>query len=70
MMALDVTEICERMAGGRPIAPAHQVAGNRLRMAASIQLRMDQEWLARMPGRQRRSFQRMCGRLQRRYGYV
>jgi hypothetical protein len=58
------------MAGGRPIAPAHQVAGNRLRMAASIWLRMDQEWLARMPGRQRRSFQRMCGRLQRRYGYV
>lgn len=66
---VDLKLLARALASGSTLRPDHQVAGNRLRMSAEVRLRLDHEWTTRMPPRQTRTFQLMCGHLLRRYGY-
>jgi hypothetical protein len=49
--------------------PAHQVAGNRLRMQKEIRVKSDDSWQKEMPERKRKLLTRACGFLLKRYGY-
>lgn len=51
------------------ISPGHQLAGNRLRMNASISLSKDESWRSQMPARQQVLFWRLSSWLLKRYGY-
>ena len=49
--------------------PAHQVAGNRLRMQKAIRIRSDDSWQKEMPEGKQKLLTRACGFLLARYGY-
>jgi hypothetical protein len=65
----DLAPLAQALAAGATLRPDHQVAGNRLRMTSELSLRLDHEWIERMPQRQTRAFQLISGGLLRRYGY-
>lgn len=67
---LDLHQIGSSLKDGEPVGPGHQVAGNRLRMNGSVALSKDESWRARMPAGQQVSFERLCGWMLRRYGYL
>ena len=67
---LDFGEVGEKLQRGEPICPSHQIAGNRLRMNASISLAKDESWRSMMPPGQQVSFRRLGGWMLRRYGYL
>jgi hypothetical protein len=69
MVGLDLTDIALKLRDGAPIQPAHQIAGNRLRMNKSIRLVRDEAWRTQMPERERAAFDWLGGWLLRRYGY-
>ncbi|WP_172402085.1 sulfotransferase family protein [Ensifer aridi] len=69
-LELDLSHIGSSLQDGHPIAPGHQVAGNRLRMDASIALNKDESWRTRMPAEQQVSFERLGGWMLKRYGYL
>ncbi|WEX75396.1 sulfotransferase [Sinorhizobium numidicum] len=69
-LELDLSQIGSSLQNGEPMGPGHQVAGNRLRMKPSIALTKDESWRTRMPAGQQVSFQRLCGWMLRRYGYL
>ena len=69
MTGLDLTSIGRRLEAGDPIYPAHQIAGNRLRMNRSIRLAQEETWRSKMPAETRTVFNGMSGWLLRRYGY-
>jgi hypothetical protein len=54
---------------GGPMAPQHQVAGSRHRMAKSIIITKDENWKSRMPRYKQILFALVCAPLFRRYGY-
>lgn len=66
---LDLSEAGATLQSGQSINPRHQLAGNKLRMNASILLSKDEAWRTQMPDRQQISFWRMSSWLLRRYGY-
>lgn len=55
---------------GMSLQPEHQMAGNRLRMNATIEVSPDVKWKAQMPRRTRALFTSLCACLLRRYGYL
>jgi hypothetical protein len=55
---------------GVSLEPGHQMAGNRLRMNATIDVSPDLKWKSQMPGRQQALFTWVCALLLRRYGYL
>ncbi|MBB4186326.1 hypothetical protein GGE07_002985 [Sinorhizobium terangae] len=69
-LELDLSQIGSTLQSGGSMGPGHQVAGNRLRMNASIALNKDETWRTRMPSGQQASFQRLGGWMLRRYGYL
>ncbi|ABR63371.1 sulfotransferase [Sinorhizobium medicae] len=69
-LELDLGPVGASLQKGEVMATGHQVAGNRLRMNASIALNKDEAWRTRMPARQQISFQRLGGWMLRRYGYL
>ncbi|WHS91423.1 sulfotransferase (plasmid) [Sinorhizobium kummerowiae] len=69
-LELDLSQVGTSLQNGEAMGPGHQVAGNRLRMNASIALNKDETWRTRMPARQQVSFQRLGGWMLRRYGYL
>lgn len=69
MIGLDLAGIGRRLEAGEPIHPAHQIAGNRLRMNKSIRLAHEEAWRSKMPAETRTAFNGMGGWLLRRYGY-
>ncbi|PDT43630.1 MULTISPECIES: sulfotransferase family protein [Sinorhizobium] len=69
-LELDLQQIGSSLRNGEPVGPGHQVAGNRLRMNGSVALTRDESWRARMPAGQQLSFERLCGWMLRRYGYL
>lgn len=69
MTGVDLTEIGCRLQAGEPIQPAHQIAGNRLRMNKSIRLAHEENWRSKMPAGMQTAFNGMSGWLLRRYGY-
>ena len=70
MIDLDLADIAQKLRGGEPIEPSHQIAGNRLRMNKSIRLVRDEAWRTQMPATERAAFDRLGGWLLRRYGYA
>jgi hypothetical protein len=70
MIGLDLSDIALKLRDGEPIQPAHQIAGNRLRMNKSIRLASDETWRTQLPARERAAFDRLGGWLLRRYGYA
>lgn len=70
MTGIDLAEIAKGLQSGEPIKPAHQIAGNRLRMNKSIRLVGDEAWRTQMPAKERAVFDRLGGWLLQRYGYV
>lgn len=69
-LELDLSRIGTSLRNGEAMGPGHQVAGNRLRMNASIALNKDEAWRTRMPAGQQVSFRRLGGWMLRRYGYL
>jgi hypothetical protein len=69
-VALDLGQIGRKLQRGDPIGPGHQIAGNRLRMNASLSLVKDESWRSLMPAGQQAFFRRLCGWMLRRYGYL
>lgn len=68
-LELDLSRVGTSLQNGEAMGPAHQVAGNRLRMSESIALNKDETWRTRMPARQQVSFQWLGGWMLKRYGY-
>jgi hypothetical protein len=69
IVGLDMGELAAALTAGQPMAVNHTIAGNRLRLAGSIKLRADDEWVAKLPGRDRRAVEILIGWHMRRYGY-
>jgi hypothetical protein len=57
-------------ARARPLSFDHAVAGNRVRMTATIDLRLDEEWRRTLRARDRRVTEVLCRPLMNRYGYA
>ena len=68
-LELDLSEAGATLQNGQSIKPGHQLAGNRLRMKASIMLSKDEAWRTQMPRKQQIAFWRLSSWLLRRYGY-
>ena len=66
---LDLSQAGATLQSRQSISPGHQLAGNRLRMNASISLSKDESWRTQMPIGQQISFWRLSSWLLRRYGY-
>lgn len=62
--------VLDTIQAGKPLEPGHQMAGNRLRMSAAIELSPDIKWKSQMPDRKQALFTRLCAWLLRRYGYL
>lgn len=70
LIGADFGEVGEQIKAGKPLEPGHQMAGNRLRMNATIELSPDIKWKSQMPGRKQALFTWLCAWLLRRYGYL
>ena len=62
--------VAQSIAEGGAVASGHTIAGNRLRMQATIRLRADAEWREHMSRADRRRFWRLAGTSLARYGYA
>lgn len=69
VVGLDVLPLIEALAGEEALPTGHVVAGNRLRMARAVRLRLDEEWRRSLSARDQRIFSRIAGADLRRYGY-
>lgn len=66
---LDLRTVAADVLGGRPLPVGHTIAGNRLRMAGSVRLQPDWEWMEKLPAVDRSTCWRLAGRMLRYYGY-
>jgi hypothetical protein len=66
---LEFGPVADDVLAGRPIPVGHTIAGNRLRMAGSVRLRPDWEWLEKLPAADRSLCWRLAGPLLKHYGY-
>lgn len=62
--------VADLVEAGGSVAPAHAIAGNRLRMQKTLTLRPDLEWRRRMTLGQELCFWSLAGPVALRYGYV
>jgi hypothetical protein len=69
LIDVDLTDVAQAAARGNSMQVGHTIAGNRLRMAGSVSLRPDWDWVRKLPPRDRRICWMMAGSLLRRYGY-
>lgn len=69
LMDLDLTPLKDKLINNETLDIGHTIAGNRLRMAKKIKLRLDTEWYEKMPSKDKRLFWLLCGSLMRCYGY-
>jgi hypothetical protein len=69
LQGLDLGELGLRAASGESLPIGHAVAGNRLRMAGAVRLRLDEAWKEKLSRRDERLFRLVAGRYLRRYGY-
>ncbi|QIG49933.1 sulfotransferase [Nordella sp. HKS 07] len=70
LIGADFGDLGDQINAGMPLEPGHQMAGNRLRMNATIELSPDVKWKSQMPGRKQALFTWLCAWLLRRYGYL
>jgi Sulfotransferase family len=70
MNGVDLGDLARRAAAGDDLATHHAVAGNRLRMAGTVRLRLDTDWMTKLPEHDQRVFRLAARRPLRRYGYL
>jgi hypothetical protein len=70
MLGVDLQAVGEDLVRGAAMKPDHQIAGNRLRMHATVKMEKDASWHSQMPEPNKRFFTRVCGWLLKRYNYV
>ncbi len=66
---VDLSGVVQAVEQGEAIRPRHVAAGNRMRMAKEIRLRLDDEWTRAMSARDRRLAELLTGPWLRAYGY-
>lgn len=69
LIGLEFTQVAEAVENGTALPVGHTIAGNRLRMAGSVRLKADTEWMQKLPTNDQRLFWIMAGWLMRRYDY-
>ena len=70
LLDLNLTQVADRVASGDAIEVGHVIAGNRLRMSKSVQLRPDAgQWKNKLSPREQHLAWTLMGWLLRRYGY-
>ncbi len=69
MIGVDLRNIGAALTDGMAMDPHHQIAGNRLRMNASVRMEKDESWRSQMPASNKRAFGWLCGWLLKRYDY-
>lgn len=67
---LDLGDVAEKAEAGEALRTHHAVAGNRLRMADSVRLRLDDEWKRKLTPGDQRLFAAIARGPLRRYGYL
>jgi hypothetical protein len=66
---VDLAGLARAVHAGQPLDMGHMIAGNRLRMAGQVRLRLDGEWVQKMSRLDRWVCWVMSGWLLKRYGY-
>jgi len=69
LVGMDLEPLAAAVAGGQPMSIGHTIAGNRLRMAGSVQLRPDVEWVEKLTWREQAACWALAGWLMKAYGY-
>lgn len=69
LVGMDLEPLAVAVAGGQPMTVGHTIAGNRLRMAGSVQLRPDVEWVEKLTWREQAACWALAGWLMKAYGY-
>ncbi len=69
LIECDFGAVAESLSAGDAMAVGHTIAGNRLRMAGSVKLNPDTEWVYKMPRKDQRLVLMMTGWLMSRYEY-
>ena len=65
----NLESLAEAVAGGESMAVGHTIAGNRVRMAGSMPLRPDVEWIEKLTWREQAACWSLVGWLMKVYGY-
>ena len=68
-MGLDYEPVTRAIYSGEPLKVGHTIAGNRLRMAGSIRLHPDMEWVHKLSARDKSLVRTLAGWHMGRYGY-
>ena len=69
LVECDLSEIAKAIEAKATFPIGHTIAGNRLRMARTLQLHPDREWSQKMPAKDRMLFGAVAGWLMCQYGY-
>ncbi len=69
LVGCDFTEFANAIAAGQPLQVNHPIAGNRLRMAKTVKLKVDDEWKHTLSGREIRTIDLIAGWMMHLYGY-
>lgn len=69
LIDLDFAEIANALSACEVMKVGHTIAGNRLRMAGSVQIHMDTEWTDKMILKDRQIFWLLAGWQMRKYRY-
>ncbi len=69
LIGTDLEPLAAAVVGGQSMAIGHTIAGNRVRMAGSIQLRPDVEWVEKLTWREQAFCWSLVGWLMKAYGY-
>ena len=69
LMELDLRPLGTAVAAGQSMDVGHTIAGNRLRMAGSLKLKPDLEWLEKLTATERAKCWALSGWLMKAYGY-
>lgn len=69
LVGADMEQVIDGIASGSEMAIGHTIAGNRMRLAGSVRLNPDVEWIDKMSPRDRWTCWLLAGPMLRRYGY-
>ncbi len=69
LVEMDLEPLAAAVAGGQPMSVGHTIAGNRVRMSGSVQLRSDVEWMEKLTWREQAACWSLVGWLMKAYGY-
>lgn len=69
LAGMDLSPVIDKVEGEEPLAPGHNIAGNRLRFQGNIGLAPDFEWRERLSARYRLMQTFIAGKVARQFGY-